>query len=121
MKSRFFLLSLTTLLPALAFGQDFRCSQGGLERRVSIVYETGVAVPCEVHYYKDSEAPGERQVLWTANNESGYCETKTQEFIEKLEGWGWSCESGSAAGPEPAAVGTDDTAVLSAGDESEVQ
>ena len=46
MKSRFFLLSSMTLLPALAFGQDYRCSQGGLERRVSIVYETGVAVPC---------------------------------------------------------------------------
>ena len=72
-------------------------------------------------YYKDSEAPGERQVLWTADNESGYCESKTEEFIDKLEGWGWSCETGSTPGPEPAAREADDTDVLSAGDESEVQ
>jgi hypothetical protein len=59
---------------------------------VEIIYETGVAVPCEVHYHKDTEAPGERQVLWSAYNESGYCERKTREFIAQLEGWGWECE-----------------------------
>ncbi len=70
---------------------EYRCVQADLQRRIAISYESGVAVPCEVHYFKDTEAPGEREVLWRALNESGYCESQTQAFIEKLEGWGWAC------------------------------
>ncbi|HSG65099.1 MAG TPA: hypothetical protein VLD39_08860 [Gammaproteobacteria bacterium] len=91
-------------------GGSYRCSLGDLARRVEIVYETGSAVPCEVHYYKDTEAPGERQVLWRAGVQSGYCEGRTREFVEQLRGWGWTCEAGAAA---PV---TDDTETLSAGE-----
>ena len=89
-------ISLTILvaaiLPFASLAQDnYQCSNGDLKRRVEIVYETGVAVPCEVHYYKDTEAPGERQVLWRAMSEEGYCEQKTREFVVQLAAWGWSC------------------------------
>ena len=87
-------VSLITFVPVLAFAQnenDYRCTLDGKVRRVEIVYETGVAVPCEVHYYKETEAPGERQVLWNARNESGYCETRTRDFVAQLESWGWAC------------------------------
>ena len=91
-------------LPGLSLAQDgnnFKCSNGDLQRRVEIVYETGVTVPCEVHYYKDTEAPGERQVLWRALNEEGYCESQTQQFITQLASWGWDCaQSGGAAAGE---------------------
>ena len=100
------ILALTVLsvllLPAAAFAQDadsVSCSYGELTRRVEIVREPGVAVPCEVHYYKDSEAPGDQQVLWRALNEAGFCEARAAEFVAKLEGWGWSCD-GDAAAPE---------------------
>jgi len=81
-------------IPATTLAADsYLCRNGSLERRVEIVYEPGRAVPCEVHYYKDTEAPGASQVLWRAQNESGYCESKTEAFIEQLESQGWDCGS----------------------------
>jgi hypothetical protein len=95
---------LVAMLPGLSLGQDaqnYQCTHGDLQRRVEILYETGLTVPCEVHYYKDTEAPGEMQVLWRAVNQSGYCEMKTQEFITKLTELGWSCSQGVESEPEP--------------------
>ncbi|EGW55672.1 hypothetical protein [Candidatus Endoriftia persephone] len=70
----------------------YNCQNQGLERRVEVHYleEKGYP-PCEVRYYKDSEVPGEMQVLWSAQAEGGYCEVKAEAFSQKLEGWGWSC------------------------------
>ena len=117
-------------LPGLSLAQEsnnFKCSNGDLQRRVEIVYETGVTVPCEVHYYKDTEAPGERQVLWRALNEEGYCESQTQQFITQLASWGWDCaQSGGAAAGEAEEtampeepVEADDTEALTPVDEVE--
>ena len=92
---------------ALAQGADnYSCTFGDLTRRIEIVRETGVLVPCEVHYYKDTEAPGEQQVLWRAQSEEGYCEARATEFVEKLVDWGWDCGSDASqpdAAPEEAA------------------
>ena len=86
--------SVAILVPLSVSAQDaaaYQCELQGLQRRVEIVYESNVAVPCEVRYFKDTEAPGEQQVLWNAQNETGYCESHAEAFIEKLEGWGWDC------------------------------
>ena len=119
MMKKYLVLVLAFFLPAYALGQgpdNYRCTYGDLERRVEILREAGVSVPCEVHYYKDSEAPGAREVLWSATNEAGYCERKTKEFIAKLEGWGWNCGQG---GEEPVAPEVaDDTAALSTAEET---
>lgn len=80
----------------------YECANGDLQRRVQVIYETGVTVPCEVHYFKDTESPGDSQVLWRALNEEGYCETKAAEFAAKLEGWGWSCSAPAASEVAPA-------------------
>ena len=110
------LIGLTAVVafavPGLAIAQDaskYQCSHGDLQRRVEIVYETGVTVPCEVHYFKDTEAPGERQVLWRALNEEGYCEAKTREFVTRLGSWGWTCSAAGAAEEAPQAEDADDT------------
>ncbi|HEX9875632.1 MAG TPA: hypothetical protein VGC50_03140 [Gammaproteobacteria bacterium] len=127
-----FCLASTVPLCALAqSGPTYRCVNGDLVRRVEILYETGVAVPCEVHYFKDTEAPGQREVLWVARNQSGYCEARTQEFIAELGGLGWQCVD-TANEPEAPVSGTqapapddaqraiaDDTETLSAGDDPE--
>ncbi len=100
MNTKLLVVILAAMIPSLSLGQgtqNYQCANGELIRRVEIIYETGVAVPCEVHYHKDTEAPGERQVLWSAYNESGYCERKTREFIAQLEGWGWECEQDAPA------------------------
>lgn len=111
------LIVVLSLLPALAFTQDaanYVCTMNDLTRRVEIFHETGVSVPCEVHYYRDAEAPGDRQVLWRANNEEGYCETRTTEFIAKLESLGWSCATGAPAIED---MQGDDTDALAPADE----
>jgi len=97
MKKLLTTISLSLLsATVLAQGQtSYQCTMGEMTRRVEIMHETGVSVPCEVHYYKDTEAPGERQVLWRAMNEEGYCEDKTTEFVARLSAMGWSCGAGS--------------------------
>lgn len=115
-------------VPGLLLAQDntkYQCSYGELQRRVEIYTEPGVAVPCEVHYFKDTEAPGASEVLWNATNDASYCAAKTEEFIAKLEGWGWDCSAGAAeSAPMPDADAVeesdvqDDTDVLSPGDPS---
>ena len=108
------------ILPVVAVAQDaqkYQCTSGELTRRVEIFSEPGVAVPCEVHYYKDTEAPGERQVLWSAQNDAAYCASKAQQFIEKLAEMGWDCGQ-AAEVDEP--VADDDTSALTPADEIEL-
>ena len=105
MNNKYLVAFMAAAIPGLATAQaatTYQCAYGELQRRVEILTEPGVSVPCEVHYYKDTEAPGEKQVLWSATSEEGYCERKTEEFIARLEGWGWSCSAGGSA-PAPAA------------------
>lgn len=104
MYSKYTLVFLTALVPGFALGQTgtaFECSFDDMQRRIEILTEPGVTVPCEVHYFKDTEMPGENQVLWTATSEAGYCESKAQEFVAKLREWGWDCTSASSAEPAP--------------------
>jgi hypothetical protein len=83
-------------LPGLALAQG---ADGDMVRRVVIMTEPGVSVPCEVHYFKDTEAPGEDQVLWSASQQTGYCEEKAAGLVAKLEGWGWDCGATDPAAP----------------------
>lgn len=103
---------LISFLPILALaqqGDSYRCTAADQVRRVEIAYSMpGEQIPCEVRYYKDTEAPGEVQTLWRADNLAGYCESQTAEFIGKLEGWGWQCTAGAAA------ASNDDTAEATA-------
>jgi len=114
MNNKFLTVLLVGMFPALTLAQssqNYMCNYGDLQRRVEILYETGGTLPCEVHYYKDSEAPGEVQVLWRAMNEAGYCEAKTQEFVTRLKALGWSCGANddAAISKEPDATAEPDT------------
>ncbi len=108
MYSKYTLVFLLVIIPGFALGETgtaYQCSFDGMQRRIEILTEPGVTVPCEVHYFKDTEMPGENQVLWTATTEAGYCESKAEEFVAKLRDWGWDCVPRSGAKPaqEPAA------------------
>lgn len=104
MRAKSLLPLLLVVLPyvALAQGAETQCSNGDMVRRVVIMSEPGVSVPCEVHYYKDTEAPGEDEVLWSASTQEGYCEEKAAGLVSKLEGFGWSCGAGEAPAAPPA-------------------
>lgn len=128
MKGKHVAAILVIAIPGLALAQDagkYQCTYGDLVRRVEIYTEPGVTVPCEVHYFKDTEAPGASEVLWRAQAEAGYCDAKAAELVAKLEGWGWSCNAPAAAAPADAPPAADqpaepevedDTDVLSPGD-----
>lgn len=134
MNDKILAIVLAAMLPGLSFSQapqNYQCSLGELQRRVEILYETGVTVPCEVHYHKDSEAaPGEVQVLWRALNEAGYCERMAEAFVEKLGDLGWDCvqadaaaqpaaaEQGDERGEASEAADVDDTEALIPADET---
>lgn len=118
MKSRTLAAVLLLLSSPLLLATEYRCVQSEMVRRVQIVYEPGMAVPCEVHYYKDTEIPATHDVLWTAQHESGYCEARTEELIAKLRSYGWNCdETGNVPADDEAAGESDDTEALSPVDE----
>lgn len=86
--------AIVLIVPGLAVAEDYRCTYGDKLRRIEIMYEPGLAVPCEVHYFKDTEAPGSREVLWRAQSEAGYCEARTEELVAMLTSYGWECSAG---------------------------
>ena len=96
---------LLVTLPAIALAQagETQCTYGDLVRRIVIMTEPGVSVPCEVHYFKDTEAPGEDEVLWRATRQAGYCEEKAAGLVAGLEQSGWDCRPTDPPPPaEPA-------------------
>ena len=115
-------VALALAAPCIAVAQDagkYHCTHGDLVRRVEIYTEPGVTVPCEVHYYKDTEAPGESEVLWSAQSQEGYCESQAAEFVGKLEGWGWTCHTPQIEPPPPEAA-SDDAAEPEVQDDTDV-
>lgn len=93
--------ALIAAAPAIAMAQsesEVRCSMGDEVRRVVTMHETDAPVPCSVRYRKETEAPGApAEVLWSAQNEAGYCEARAAEFVERLKSWGWQCAVDAAA------------------------
>lgn len=115
MNNRQIFTFLAVLVPGLAFGQavtTYHCSFEQLQRRIEILSEPGVSVPCEVHYYKDTESPGSKQVLWTASTEAGFCAARAEEFVAKLRDWGWECNAGLADAAPTTEPMSDDTEAL---------
>lgn len=64
------------------------CTHGQQIRTILLDYEVdGQLLPCKVYYKKSTGT----QVLWTAQGEAGFCESKMEAFVKKQEGWGWRC------------------------------
>ena len=83
-----FVVFISASFAAMA-GEDYVCDNNGEKRIITIAYQSEQdAVPCEVRYDKGEGV----QTLWSAQSEVGFCEAKANEFIEKQESWGWSCD-----------------------------
>jgi hypothetical protein len=76
-----------------AAASEYRCVRGDQSvRRVEVAAEDPVQnVPCEVVYWKDTEQPGVRRVLWSAQTDAAYCARKADELVATLKDGGWSC------------------------------
>ena len=94
-----FALLMVPLIAVAQSNDSYECTMGGLTRRVAVEREGSAPVPCEVAYYKDTEAPGQREVLWNAENDTAYCGARITEFVSRLEGLGWDCNAASAETP----------------------
>jgi hypothetical protein len=101
------LLACAVLTPVLiaaagaAVANETRCVRGDDAVRRVAVEAPDRGVPCEVVYWKDTEAPGVRSVLWSAETDADFCARKAEELVETLAGGGWSC---STAGEQPRAA-----------------
>jgi hypothetical protein len=85
-----------------ALGSEFVCERGGAIRRVEIAVQDEVRrVPCEVVYWRDTEQPGVREVLWNARTDAAFCVRQAEDLVRRLQGGGWRCTAGD---PESAAV-----------------
>lgn len=87
------------LVPVSAFADSWTCVHNNLLREVKIQYAGSAPVPCSVVYNKPDEGDSS-QVLWTADNQEGYCEEQAQGFVAKLESWGWTCVNDAAVMPD---------------------
>ena len=64
------------------------CTNGDHVRIITVVYDNEATdTVCEVTYEKSTGV----QTLWTANSDRDYCLDKATEFVQKQEGWGWTC------------------------------
>jgi len=77
-------------VPVSAYAESWSCSQDSNVREVHIERTTDSPVPCSVVYKKQTEGV-EDQILWFAENDDSYCEEKANDFVAKLESWGWVC------------------------------
>ena len=105
-----FLMTFGAVTAHSADKSQSTCTSGDLVRRVVVeVGDLSTALPCEVVYWKDSEAPGVRRVLWNARTDASYCDAKAAGLVDKLASAGWNCSGdgqAAAAAPAPAAPST---------------
>jgi hypothetical protein len=103
------LLACAALAPMLmalagtAAASETRCVRGDdAIRRVEVAaQDQDRGAPCEVVYWKDTERPGVRTVLWSAETDADFCARKAEELVDTLEGGGWSC---AGPGEQPRAA-----------------
>ena len=83
----------TTETEASTSDSDIRvstCKNGEHVRIITVVYDNDATdTVCEVTYEKSSGV----QTLWTANSDRDYCLDQAAAFVEKQEGWGWTCSN----------------------------
>ena len=66
------------------------CTSGGQVRIITVVYDNvDTDTVCEVTYEKSTGV----QTLWTANADRDYCLDQATAFVQKQEGWGWTCSN----------------------------
>jgi hypothetical protein len=95
------------MITATAAGQEFQCRRDELTRRIELQFANDAdRLPCEVVYWKDSEAPGQPQRPWRADHQLEFCTAKAREMVELLEAEGWACDEVAAAAEAPARPAT---------------
>ena len=88
--------------PASALANTWSCTHNDLIRTVEVEYSEDSATACNVNYTKATEGVGVHS-LWSAENDTPYCEEKAEGLVANLTSWGWDCtKSETEAEPEAA-------------------
>jgi len=75
---------------------EYSCSSRLETRVISIEYSNSDSeTPCQVFYAKN----GTKKMVWQANQQAGYCESKAQAFVNKQIGWGFDCGLATVSAP----------------------
>jgi hypothetical protein len=89
--------SLLVSSPGIARSLEYQCARGLVIRNIVVEYQVfGQQVPCRVLYDKPSQIP---RVLWKARAQAGFCESKADQLLEKLDRSGWCCHQAQGAAP----------------------
>jgi hypothetical protein len=102
---KFFLVAFTTLIAtsstsAAALTTTHICKNGSIQRRLEInVDETNKQAGCSVKYFKDTEAAGKETMIFRSDSHTPLCQERAEDFLRKLESWGYPCTP-----PAPAAA-----------------
>jgi hypothetical protein len=106
---------------AAGVAEEFQCRRGDLVRRVEVRFaDSADRLPCEVVYWKDDEAPGQPQPLWSAEREAGFCSEKAREMVARLESAGWACAAAAGGSEGPARTAAAPSSERPAGEPGEV-
>jgi hypothetical protein len=102
--------------PSLAASEaEYSCRYGETVRRVELRFAgEGGRMPCEVVYWRDTEQPGQSEVLWHAQRDAQFCRDKTREVVGRLQAGGWRCEAIKAPEAAGLAVARPEEAVVPA-------
>lgn len=80
---------------------DYTCSSRTEIRLISVEYDNvDSQTPCQVFYSKN----GIKKMLWQANQQAGYCESKALEFVNKQINWGFDCQEIDYSAPAEAVI-----------------
>ena len=87
---RLLIYAFAALSASFAVADEYTCRANTEVRIVSVEYEhRGWEVPCRVKYEKPSQ--GTVEYPWSAEATTGYCESKAEFLVGKLQNWGWVC------------------------------
>lgn len=82
------------LLSVSADAKDFTCRDALDKVRIRIeVDDQQTGLPCRVLF---ESSPTDRQVLWRAQRDAGFCERKMQNLLTWFTKEGWRCSPRSA-------------------------
>lgn len=78
---------------------DFLCHKNAVTYWIKVEYDkAGQALPCSVYRWV---LPQQREMLWRATRDAGFCEAKADEVRQKLESYGWLCQEIGPSDEEP--------------------
>ncbi len=80
-----------------ATDQAYMCRNGERERRIELQRaDAPNRLPCQVMYWRDANRADDREAIWEAAHDFGFCVERTRDLVQRLAGSGWTCQK---AGP----------------------